>query len=326
MRWLALVLILPLLACESRVIVSRSPSTQTAPASATPAVSGSPTATPSPVKVALRPATGLTTATRLLSYERVSDIPVAPTLRLVLTDDGRVVTEDASGELVQRKLTPSGAAAMVLQAIETGLFDRDASHPRVPVPGTTPPARGPIFFVLVVANGPRDVRISFEPSGQPDDELYQRSPTRDKLTALARAYEDLSSIPASHWVESKPQPYQPAAHRLFVLAQPNTPPAGAPARQPSDVDEIWPFLTQPDRVGDQVGTTPWRCAILVDGDALTLGVALARAFEIPRYGWGSRIANVTLAWERARGSMRLEVTPLLPHQPATCDGAAPPPF
>ena len=245
---------------------------------------------------------------------------------LVLTDDGRVVTEDASGELVQRKLTPSGAAAMVLRAIETGLFDRDASHPRVPVPGSTPPARGPIVFVLVVANGPRDVRISFEPSGQPDDELYQRSPTRDKLTALARGYEDLSSIAAIHWVESKPQPYQPAAHRLFVLGQPNVPYVAPLAATTSDVDEIWPFLTPVDRVGEQAGSTAWRCAILVDGDALTLGAALARAFAVPRYGWGSPIANVTLPWARATGSMRLQISPLLPHQPATCDGAAPPPF
>lgn len=318
MRWLALVLIVLLLACESRVIVLRSPSTQTG----TPSASGapSPTASPAPTKVALRPVPTFTPATRLLSYERASDIPRI-FLRFLLTDDGRMITEDASGELVQRKLTPSGAAAMVLQAIETGLFDRDASHSRVPVPGTTPPARGPTFLVLVVANGPREVRVSFEPTGQPDDELFQRSPTREKLTALARGYEDLSWVPASSWAESA-KPYQAVFHRLFLQIQPNV---AARAGTP-DAETVWPFLTAVESVGDLVsgvGGTPWRCAVLVDEDARTLAGSLVRSGAVTRYGPGSRAATAELAW-RGSGTMRMHIGPLLPHEPATCAGAPTP--
>lgn len=284
MKWLLLVLLVPLLACESRVIITRTPSPQSGGPSS-PGSSAAPSSTPSPTpaKVALRPIPSVTLPSRLLSYERGGDI-AQTSLRFLLTDDGRVVTEDAGGDLVQRKLTPSGAAAMVLRAIETGLFERDANLGRDPLPGTTPPAHGTTVLIFVVANGTREVRVSVAPTGQPDDEFYQRSTTRERLTALARGYEDLSWVPASQWVESRPQPYQPAFHRLFVLSQPNVPAVNplAPAGRPSDVDAIWPFLTPIGSVGEPIGGSSWRCAILVDSDALMLGDALARAGEITR--------------------------------------------
>jgi hypothetical protein len=316
MRWLALVLILPLIACESRVIVSRTPAPQGATPSASPTASSSPTASPAPTKAALRPLPSFTPATRLLSYEQQGDTAAPSILRLVLTDDGRVITRDAADHFVQRKLTPAGAAALVLQAIETGLFDRDATHPRVPRPGTTPPARGPTFVVITVANGPRVVRVSAEPSGQPDDEMYQPSATRDKLTALARGYEDLSWIPASHWAEANPQRYQPIFHRLWVQTQSTPPGPGSPP----DAEAIWPFLVSIDALGQPMGGTAWRCAVIVDDDAR----ALAQAPIFPGYGAGAALATAALA--RAAGSVRFQISPLLPHEPASCDGAPPPPF
>ena len=321
MRWLALVLSVSLLACEPRVIVTRTPApTGGSSASGTPSPSA--TASAAPTKVALRPVPTAAPATRLVSYERGGDI--GPTsLRFLLTDDGRVVTEDTRGDLAQRKLTPSGAAAVVLQAIETGLFDRDASYRRDPLPGTSPPGRGTTVLILVVANGPREVRVSFEPSGQPDDELYQKSPTRDKLTALARGYDDLSWVPANHWSDPRPQPYQPTVHRLFLLVDPNAAPSG---RSTADAEVVWPFLTAIETVGERVSGatgTSWRCAVLVDEDARALGDALSRAAAITRYGWGSNATTATLAW-RGNGTLRLQLGPLFPHERATCAGATPP--
>ena len=321
MRWLALALVLPLVACESRVIVARTP-TPTGGPSASGAPSPSASASGAPAKVALRPVPSAAPATRLVSYELGGDIGQTH-LRFLLTDDGRVVTEDTRGDLAQRKLTPSGAAAIVLQAIETRLFDKDATYRREPLPGTTPPGRGTTVFILVVANGPREVRVSAEPTGQPDDELYQKSATREKLTALARAYEDLSWVAANQWVESRPQPYQPAFHRLFLLVEPNRVPPGRPT---ADAETVWPFLTAIETVGERApGPTgaPWRCAILVDDDARGFGDALSRAGVITRYGWGSRATNADLAW-RGTGTLRLQLSPLLPHERATCEGATPP--
>lgn len=320
MRWLALALGVSLLACEPRVIVTRMPA-PTGGQSASGAPSPSASASAAPAKVALRPVPSVAPATRLVSYERGGDVGPS-SLRFVLTGDGRVVTEDNRGDLAQRRLTPSGAAALVLQAIETGLFDKDATYRREPLPGTTPPGRGTTVLILVVANGPREVRVSFEPSGQPDDELYQKSPTRDKLTALARGYDDLSWVPANNWADSRPQPYQPTVHRLFLLIDPNT----APGRSTPDAEAAWPFLSAIETVGDRVSSltgAPWRCAVLVDDDALALGDALTRAAAITRYGWGSNATMASLAW-RGTGTLRLQLGPVLPHERATCEGAAAP--
>src|SRR5687768_10045656 len=101
MRWLALVLIVPLLACESRVIVTRTGSPQVQPTATASGGAPSPTASTTPPKIALRPVPSFTPAARLLSSEQSSDIPVPPFLRFLLTDDGRVITRDSSGQIFQ---------------------------------------------------------------------------------------------------------------------------------------------------------------------------------------------------------------------------------
>ena len=217
--------------------------------------------------------------------------------------------------------TPTGTATLVLQAIQTRLFDKDASYPREPVPGTTPPARGFTFLVLQVANAGREVRVSFEPTGQPDDEQYQKSPTREKLTALARAYEELTSIPANHWAETSAQPYQPAFQRIFILAEPNVAPVPPVGAFP-DADAFWPFLTPVGALGEPMAGTLWKCAVVIDEDARILSDPLLRTGAASRDG--SSI-TASLPW-RATGSVRLALTPLLPHEAATCAGAAPPLF
>jgi hypothetical protein len=323
MRWLALLLVVSLLACEPRVIVTR---TSTPSPATSPSGSGvaSPTPTPSgtPAKIALQPAPNITPAARLVSYERGGDIG-QPSIRFLLTDDGRVITEAANGDLVQRKLTPSGAAMMALQATGTGLFERDADYGRTPKPGTTPTPRGTTVLIFVVANGARVIRVSVVPTGQPDDEMYEPSATRDKLTGLARGYEDLSWVPASSWADATARPYQAGAYRLFVLPQPGgAAPGGAP-----DVDAVWPFLIPIDQVGGPGGGPlggSWRCAILVDADAHALGQSLERAAVISRFGSGAHIGAGPLAWRAGAGTLRLELSPLLPHEPTTCTGALPP--
>ena len=321
MRWLALVAVLALVACEPRVIVSRTPSPQSSGASPTASASPSPTPSPTPAKVALQPAPSITPASRLVSYERGGDIG-QPSVRFLLTDDGRVITEGPSGDLVQRKLTASGTAAMVLQAIQTGLFERDADYGRTPKPGTTPTPRGATVLIFVVANGARVIRVSVVPTGQPDDEQYESSVTRDKLTALARGYEDLSWVPAASWADPTPRAYEAGAHRLFVLPQPGVTAGGTP-----DVETIWPFLIPIDQVGGPVGGplgTTWRCAIIADSDARALGRSLERAAVISRFGSAAHITVGPLAWRAGSGALRLELSPLLPHEPATCTGAQPP--
>jgi hypothetical protein len=318
MRWLPFVLVLALVACEPRVIVTRSGSPQVQPTASATGSAASPTASTAPPKIALRPIPTVTPATRLLSSEQASDIAVAPLLRFLLTDDGRVITQDASGQLLQRRLTPAGSATMLLQAIQTGFFDKDASYPRVPVPGNTPPGRGPTFLIVTVANAGREVRVSFEPTGQPDDEQYQKSTTREKLTALARGYEDLSWVPTNQWADARTQSYQPAFQRLFILADPKLAPT--PGGTQRDADVIWPFLTPIDAIGQPMTATLWRCAVMLDEDARYLVDALAGEAQRDRSS-----ITAALPW-RTAGSVRLALTPLMPHESASCVGASPPLF
>ena len=323
MRWLPLVIVLALVACEPRVIVTRTPgpSDGATPASGTPQASA--TARATPAKIALQKVPSVAPAARLISYERGGDIG-QPTLRFLLTSDGLVISQDTPGLLTQRKLTPTGAANILLQALQTGFFERDADLPRVPVPGTTPPAHGPTVLILNVANGTRDVRVTLVPTGQPDDELYQKSADREKLTNLARSYEDFAWVPQSFWADSRPQPYRAPFHRLFVLAEPTAPAGGFP-QGTTDADAVWPFLTPIEMVGETMSGTAWRCVVLVDSDAQALSSALTAA-NVWHYETGTLLATAALSWRNSTGSVRLHISPLLPDEAAKCAGASPPAF
>ncbi len=318
----AFAVVLLVCACEARSISFQSP-TPTGSAVAT-ATSGSPTASAVPTpKPTLRPLPTAATVARLMSYERGGDIGL-PSLRLLLLADGRVITEEPNGQLFYRRLTPSGTASLLLQAIQTGYFDKDATYAREPLPGSTPPAHGTTFINFVVDNGGREVHVSTIPTGQPDDNLYQPSAARDKLSALARGFEDLATLmPASAWADSVPTNYSAQYHRLFVAPQPNVP---APASA-ADAETVWPFTPGLDVFGEPLATamgiTNLRCGIVSFDDAFLIGDALARARAIPTYTGALRTVAVSLALRANNGSVRLQMNPLLPHEAPTCAGSQP---
>lgn len=313
----AFAIVLLVCACEPRSITFPTPTptgTGTATATASPSSSARPTAKPT-----LRPLASTALTSRLLSYERGGDVG-RPAMRLLLLADGRVISEDPSGELFERRLTPSGAASLLLQAISTGYFEKDATYQREPLPGTTPPAHGATSIFFVVANGARDVHVGTIPTGQPDDNLYQPSPVRDKLSALARGFEDLSWVPTTSWADATPRTYLAAFHRLFVQPLPNL---SSPPGAPSDVDQLWPFTPAPEVIGDPVPSAPaWRCAVLDLEDARLFGDTLAPR-AITRYSPGLRTVSVSLPWRAGSGLIDLQLTPLFPHEPPTCVGAQP---
>lgn len=317
----AVAVVLLVCACEPRSITFQSP-TPTGSAGATTA-SGSPTATPVPTpKPTLRPLPTAATVSRLMSYERGGDIGV-PSLRLLLLADGRVITEETNGQLFYRRLTATGTASLLLQAIQTGYFEKDATYAREPLPGSTPPAHGTTFINFVVQNGGRDVHVSTIPTGQPDDNLYQPSPARDKISALARSFEDLSTLlPASAWADSVPTNYAAQFHRLFVSPQPVPAPPYAP-----DAEAVWPFTPALDLFGEPltsaVGFTNLRCGIVGLADALSIGDALARARAISTYTGALRVVTASLASRATSGSVRVQMNPLLPNEAPTCVGSQP---
>jgi hypothetical protein len=309
--------------CAPQTISFERPTPTGAGTATTAAGSGSPSASARPTaKPTLRPLATAATVSRLLSYERGGDIGV-PLLRLLLLADGRVISEEPNGQLFYRRLTPSGAASLLLLAIQTGYFEKDAMYQREPLPGSTPPAHGATFINFVVANGGRDVRVSTIPTGQPDDNLYQPSPARNKLSALALTFEDLSNLPASAWADPVPTNYSAQFHRLFVAPQPNV----APPVDALDAEAAWPFTPTLEVVGDPLVTgtsvTPLRCAIVAFEDAALIGDALVRARALPAYTGALRVIIVSLASRVSNGSLRLQMSPLLPHEAPTCAGSQP---
>jgi hypothetical protein len=241
-------------------------------------------------------------------------------MRLLLLADGQVISEDASGELFERRLTPNAAASLLLQAISTGYFEKDATYLREPLPGSTPPAHGATSIFFVVANAGRDVRVGTFPTGQPDDNLYQPSAARDKLSALARSFEDLSWVPTTSWADATLRTYVAPVHRLFVQPLPNL---SSPPGAPSDIDELWPFTPAPEAIGDPVtGAASWRCVVLDLGDAEMFGNALAPR-AITRYSSGLRTISVSLPWRAGSGLIDMQMTALFPHETPTCVGAQP---
>lgn len=314
----AFAIVLLVCACEPRSITFQTPT----PTGAGPTVAaGSPSSSARPTaKPTLRPLLTASPVSRLLSYERGGDVG-HPTLQLLLLADGRVISLQASGELFERRLTPSGTASLLLQVLQTGYFETDATYGRVPLPGSNPPAHGVTVLYFIVANGAREVRVAAIPSGQPDDNLYEPSPARDKITALARSLEDISSLPASAWAETSWHNYAASHQRLFVLPQPNVPVASS---EP-DAETVWPYTPAPDLVGESItGAAPWRCAIVSGEDAFVIGSALARANAIPAYTDGLPLITASLAWRAGSGTLRLQMSPLFPHESPTCAGAQPP--
>jgi hypothetical protein len=240
-------------------------------------------------------------------------------MRLLLLADGRVITEEQNGQLFYRRLTPNGTASLLLQAIQTGYFEKDATYGREPLPGSTPPAHGTTVIIFVVANGAREVRVSTIPSGQPDDNLYQASPARDKISALARSLEDLSWLPASAWVDATPTSYSAQFHQLMLLPSPLAAVGTVP-----DVDMVWPFSPDPDVFGEPLArATPWRCAVITFEDAALIGDALARARAISTFSSNLRLVTASLAWKAKGGSIGLQMNALLPHEVASCANAQP---
>lgn len=319
----AFILVSLMCGCEPQTISFERPSPTGTGAPTAAAGSGSPSASARPTaKPTLRPLATAATVSRLLSYERGGDIGM-PLLRLLLLADGRVISEEPNGQLFYRRLTPSAAASLLLLAIQTGYFEKDAVFEREPLPGRTPPAHGATFISFVVANGGSDVRVSTIPTGQPDDNLYKASPARDKISALALTFEDLSTLPGGAWADSVPTNYSAQFHRLFIAPEPNVaPPPAAP-----DTESVWPFTPILEVFGDPLVTgtsvTPLRCAIVAFEDAALIGDSLARARAIPAYTGALRVVTASLRSRASNGSLRLQMSPLLPHEPPTCAGSQP---
>lgn len=237
----------------------------------------------------------------------------------VLTGDGRVIvpgmqTLEFPGPilpvLLERTLTEEGIQLVLAALEETNLFVGDLEN-RV-MQSMIADASDTIF--TVDAGGRTSVVTVFALSMLPPDmepppgadpaelEAYQvLSRLNDRLTTLE------TWLPEDAWETDTWQPYQPEALRLYVRDV-----TDEPIDQDLPGQEVaWPTEEDPAAFGEELpawgdGT---RCSV-VEGDAgATWLAALSEA-------------NQNTVWTSGDRRYAIQVRPLLPHEPRTCEPAA----
>lgn len=312
--------------------VARSTSTPRATAApsptATPAATARPLRTPQPLPSAALP-------DLVLSYQRDSDIPSIHGPELLVTADGQLLSAPGWGkDLSVRRLSPSGVDLLRRTVLDTGLFTATHQIQRRALPGASPNlGRGFESLSIRVRDAARDVVVStFARDGE--DALYTWDAGRQEFLALADRLSDLSWLPESAWADRTPRPYDATFHRLYIQTTPNlTDCGGRPGTTNCldplvsiRVDEVWPFTVDPGRFGTMVATEPgWpatygaRCAILTAEDARILGEAISRT-NGTTYHPERRTTSSKYRWPAGGGEVYLQLEPLLPQVPPTCDG------
>lgn len=258
----------------------------------------------------------------VLGYETYSDIPIPRGPELLVTSDGQVISAPSnSPTLTARRLSPSGVESLTRTVLETGLFTETRSLGRLP--GAAPPTdRGYEAIAITIRAGDREVRVSTFAT-QPDDDRYRWEPGREELLALAARLRDLSWLTPGAWRDPVARPYAATVHRLYIEAQRDVSPPGITV----PVDEVWPFVTAPERFGEAVATDQIgasgpllaRCAVLTAGDARAIGGPLA-AVGGRAYQADLRVTGAVVRWPSGNGTILLQLEPLLPHVPPTCAG------
>jgi hypothetical protein len=318
----ALVALMLLVACTPVAVAPPSPST-------TPAATASPTPpTPTPTRSprVLRSPEPLPAASLVavvLSYERSTDLPSAGGPELLVTSDGQVISAPNFGrQLMARRLAPAGVVALRNAALETGLFDGLHTIGRKVLPGASPNLnRGFESLSIAVRADGRDVRVGTFARDHEDD-LYEWDPGREEFLALAARLADLSWLPASAWLDSTPRPYAATFHRLYIETMRNVAPPGVTVL----IDDLWPFTTSPDSLGEPVAvdttnapTLAARCVVVTADDARSFAAEVIARMD-PHYQPNIRGVGGTFRWLAGNGEILVQLEPLLPHVAPTCAG------
>jgi hypothetical protein len=237
----------------------------------------------------------------------------------VLTGDGRVIVQGMQTlefpgpilpPLQERTLTDEGIQ-LVLEALEeTNLFVGDLDN-RV-MQSMIADANDTI---ITVNAGGRTSRVSvYAISSLPPD--MEAPPGADpteleEYQVLSLLNERLMTLetwlPEDAWATDQWRPYQPDALRLYVRDV-----TGEPIDQDLPGQEIaWPTDADPAAFGEELadfgdGT---RCAVVEGDDGATWLAALTEA-------------NQNTVWTSGERRYGIQVRPLLPHEPRTCEAAS----
>ncbi|HET7082936.1 MAG TPA: hypothetical protein VFJ00_04425, partial [Candidatus Limnocylindria bacterium] len=217
---------------------------------------------------------------RLARNEVASWLP-----HLTLYDDGRLLQLDrALDSLSIQQLTPAGVDAFVAEVQASGSFGASHDVPLELLPGVEAPGIDvPGDRFTLTLGGAEAVVVTTSPYRDPL--VFQASPEREALIALAERVMDRSWLPAEGWIEASAEPFVPAAYLVFsgVVSFPGLCPPGSDTltcRLDMSTIEL-PFQLPPDGIGPVISSADGRldvvnhCAVISPklADALALAVS-----------------------------------------------------
>jgi len=258
--------------------------TATLPPSPTPAV---PEASPTPLPMA-----GL-----LLRASVVIDVYVSPYPSSSYYADGRVIMPGDVGQLVVRRLTPTGLADVVDRVAASGLVDRERHFMALL------PNRGvSSYSVLRVLPDASVIRVTADVNTDATGDI-------GRFTALADQLADpVQSLPAAAWADRVGTPYVPETVRVRLLVDKV---ASAGSSRPDMSGVTWPLATPWDQLGtliEQGDDRTVRCTVMPAADAHRIETALAAAGAQSDRDW---VATTSLRDGRSR-EVAFEFVPQLP--------------
>jgi hypothetical protein len=235
-----------------------------------------------------------------------------------LTGDGRVIVPGAQIDIFPspalpavnvRKLNEEGIQAILKEVARTGLFSKDqnfqAAQNFVADAGDT---------ILILHAGGKDVTVkvyglgTFDPPGNYPGVSKDELAANRTLSSLSQQLGNLDALlPATSWVDTDWQPYQPEALRLLVRNADADPPDESGIGN-ALVD--WPVDSDPATFGDPTSDGSQRCGIVSGKDADAWYAALGSANGLTRFVKGDHRYQVTVRFQ-------LPDEPLQCPQPAT---------
>ena len=298
---------------EPSTAASDGPSAPTPTSVPTAGTSGTPQGSQGPVESEAPPPPEL-----VIRRTSCSDT-CGPTAGTTILGDGRIIWENAVGQVRESRLTDAGLEQVRSEIGRIEALRESADFSARPRPGAQPTPHGVGVHQFEIGSAPDRIVVStIDPSSLADEaSLWIIPPEAFELTAFAQRLGDPAAWLGEAAFAEAVRPFVPDAYLLTIVPFPEIGVTGTNV----DVDDVdWPFTGPIEQAGEPMlsedGESIDRC-LLIDratGAALLAAEAAAGAVRSLE-PWES---VVVYDWRRGSGWVDVKLLPLLPHQAGSC--------
>ncbi|HUQ42858.1 MAG TPA: hypothetical protein VM451_00400 [Candidatus Limnocylindria bacterium] len=308
--------------CAPRAVPSTAPATPTAAASTaevspTPIPTGQASATPQgselPIESEAPPPAEL-----VIRATSCSDT-CGPTAGTTILGDGRIIWENAVGQVRESHLTDAALEQVRREIGELEALRVSAEFSASPRPGAQPTPHGVAVHQFEIGSEPDRIVVSTIDPGSLADEasLWIIPQEAFELTAFAHRLGDPAAWLGEAAFSEAVRPFVPEGYLVTIVPFPEIGVTGSNV----DVDDVdWPFAGPIEAAGAPMlsddGESIDRCLLIdrASGAALLAAEAAAGAVRSLE-PWES---VVVYDWRRGSGWVDVRLLPLLPHQAGSC--------